>query len=120
MLVTMQQHPSHFDFLQRSPGCWLCSRFGEGGRGRDNTRNKTKTDDELRLKGVNYPPKDVTQAQQQRPESPAVTRTWHACFERELTPLFVDSIPHECSRPRSVSDLKLPGLLNHSNNFYFK
>ena len=29
-------------------------------------------------KGVNYHPKDVTQAQQRRPESPTVTPTWHA------------------------------------------
>ena len=28
-------------------------------------------------KGVNQRSKDVTQAQQQRPESPAVTLTWH-------------------------------------------
>ena len=30
-------------------------------------------------KGVNYRSKDVTQAQQQRPESPTATLTWHAC-----------------------------------------
>ena len=29
-------------------------------------------------KGVNYCSKDVTQTQQQRPESPTVTLTWHA------------------------------------------
>ena len=29
-------------------------------------------------KGVNLHPKDVTQTQQQRPESPTVTLTWHA------------------------------------------
>ena len=29
-------------------------------------------------KGVNQRSKDVTQTQQQRPESPAVTLTWHA------------------------------------------
>ena len=30
-------------------------------------------------KGVNQRSKYVTQAQQQRPESPTVTLTWHAC-----------------------------------------
>ena len=30
-------------------------------------------------RGVNWRSKDVTQTQQQRPESPAVTLTWHAC-----------------------------------------
>ena len=30
-------------------------------------------------KGVNQRSKDVTQAQQQRPESPTVTLTWHVC-----------------------------------------
>ena len=30
-------------------------------------------------KGVNQSSKDVTQAQQQRLESPTVTLTWHAC-----------------------------------------
>ena len=30
-------------------------------------------------KGVNQPSKYATQAQQQRPESPTVTLTWHAC-----------------------------------------
>ena len=30
-------------------------------------------------KGVNKRSKHVTQAQQQRPESPTVTLTWHAC-----------------------------------------
>ena len=60
---------------------------------------------------VNYARKDVTPAQQQRPESPTVTLTWHASkykvqgmgdsglcccvcvtsFARWLTPLFVDS-----------------------------
>ena len=30
-------------------------------------------------KGVNQRPKDVTKTQQQRPESPTVTGTWHAC-----------------------------------------
>ena len=29
-------------------------------------------------KGVNYPSKDVTQTQQQRPKSPTVPLTWHA------------------------------------------
>ena len=31
------------------------------------------------LKGVNQRSKHVTQVQQQRPESPKVTLTWHAC-----------------------------------------
>ena len=30
-------------------------------------------------KGVNWRSKDVTQIQQQRPESPTITLTWHAC-----------------------------------------
>ena len=30
-------------------------------------------------KGVNQRTKDVAQTQQQRPESPAVTLTWHTC-----------------------------------------
>ena len=30
-------------------------------------------------KGVHQHSKSVTQAQQQRPESPSVTLTWHAC-----------------------------------------
>ena len=30
-------------------------------------------------KGVNQRSKDVREAQQQRPESPTVTLTWHAC-----------------------------------------
>ena len=30
-------------------------------------------------KGVNYHSKYVTQEQQQRPQSPMVTLTWHAC-----------------------------------------
>ena len=30
-------------------------------------------------KGVNWRSKDITNAQQQRPESPTVTLTWHAC-----------------------------------------
>ena len=30
-------------------------------------------------KGVNYRSKYLTQVQQQRPESPTVTLTWHAC-----------------------------------------
>ena len=30
-------------------------------------------------KGVNWRSKDVTQIQQQRPESPTITITWHAC-----------------------------------------
>ena len=30
-------------------------------------------------KGANYRSKDVTQVQKQRPESPTVTLTWHAC-----------------------------------------
>ena len=55
-------------------------------------------DFESRRKGVNQCSKYVTQVQQstqvqqQRPESPTVTLTWHAL------------ILHECSGPRSVSD----------------
>ena len=33
----------------------------------------------INTKGVNYRSKYVTQVQQQRPESPSVTLTWHAC-----------------------------------------
>ena len=33
-------------------------------------------------RGVNSRPKDVTQTQQQKPEVPTVTLTWHACKYR--------------------------------------
>ena len=34
----------------------------------------------INTKGVNYRSKDVTQVQQQRPESPSLTLTWHTCY----------------------------------------
>ena len=55
------------------------------GQKHGSTRNDTslhaKKADELESthKGVNQCSKDVTQVQQQRPESPTVTLTWHAC-----------------------------------------
>ena len=55
-------------------------------------------------KGVNLRSKYVTQVQQQRPESPTVTLTWHACKYK------VHKLHHryiiEHSGPRSVSDFK--------------
>ena len=46
--------------------------------------NKRKKKEESTRKGFNYLSKYVTQAQLQRPESPTVTLTWHACKYKVL------------------------------------
>ena len=46
------------------------------------TDRDRQTDRQSAHKGVNQSSKDVTQVQQQRPESPTVTLTWHACKQK--------------------------------------
>ena len=46
-------------------------------------------------KGGNQRSKYVTQTQKQRPESPTVTLTWHACNTRRINSTIITPMPGE-------------------------
>ena len=77
-------------------GCWFCTNL------KQNETQGARSAAESTHKGVNQRSKYVTQAQQQRPESPTVTLTWNACKYK---------VPHKLHGRRLRSLLKLPALV---------